>query len=69
MKDLNIEIGKRIAEELERKGVLQKELAKELGLSETAVSRYISGERELKIGTFLEIIKILEVSSDDILGL
>lgn len=69
MRDLNIEIGKRIAEELERKGVLQKELAKELGLSETAVSRYISGKRELKIGTFLEIIKILEVSADYMLDL
>ncbi len=69
MRDLNIEIGKRIAEELARKGVLQKDLAKELGLSETAVSRYISGDRELKIGTFLEIVKILGVSSDYILDL
>mgnify|MGYP004525105897 FL=1 len=42
------ELGARISELLQKQGVSQKELAKRIGVTEAAMSRYISGTREPK---------------------
>ena len=39
------EIGKRIKELLEKKGITQKELALKVGCTEAAISHYIKGDR------------------------
>ena len=39
------ELGERIYEMLQKQGLQQKELAERIGITETAMSRYISGTR------------------------
>lgn len=51
------------------KGLTQKEVCEKLQMKQSQYSRYESGEDEMKIGTLIEICKVLEVSSDYILGL
>lgn len=46
----------------------QKELAKQLGLSDVSVSRYELGTAEPNIETLKEIAKIFNVSVDELLG-
>ena len=41
-------LGKRISEMLQEQGIQQKELAERIGITETAMSRYINGTREPK---------------------
>ena len=50
-------------------GMSRKELAERLNVSESAVSRYLSGERGLSADKIVEISKILQISSDRLLGL
>ena len=38
-------LGERISEMLQKQGVQQKELAEQIGITETAMSRYIAGTR------------------------
>lgn len=51
------------------KGLTQKEVCEKLQMKQSQYSRYESGEDEMKIGTLIEICKVLETSSDYILGL
>ena len=41
-------LGERISEMLQKRGIQQKELAERIGITETAMSRYIAGTREPK---------------------
>ena len=40
------DLGLRISESLQKRGMTQKELAGRIGLTEAVISRYISGDRE-----------------------
>ncbi|MDO4605455.1 MAG: helix-turn-helix transcriptional regulator [Helcococcus sp.] len=66
---MNKEIGKRIAVELDKKGMSQKQLSKRINLSEAVVSRYISGEREPKANVLANIATALSTTSDYLLGI
>lgn len=66
---MNNELGKRIASELSKKGLTQKQLAERVNLSEAVVSRYISGERELKANVLANISTALNTTSDYLLGI
>lgn len=66
---MNKEIGKRIAIELDKKGISQKQLSKRINLSEAVVSRYISGEREPKANVLANIATALSTTSDYLLGI
>ena len=63
-----MEIGKKIQEMLEIKGMSRKELAEASGLTEAAISRYITGSRVPKSISLSAIAKALDVSSDELLG-
>ena len=66
---MNMEIGGRISIELKKKNISQKQLAERINLSETVVSRYISGEREPKANVLANIATALNTTSDYLLGI
>ncbi|MBE6465803.1 helix-turn-helix domain-containing protein [Denitrobacterium detoxificans] len=61
-------VGKRIELLLREKGMSQKELAEKTNLTPAAVSRYISGAREPRPITIAAIAKVLDVTTDEIIG-
>lgn len=62
------DLGKRIQELLDQKGITRKEFSKLTGLTEAAISRYINGQREPKAITLSVIANSLDVSLDELLG-
>ena len=63
------ELGLRIAESLQKRGITQRELATRIGVTEAVMSRYISGEREPKPDTLSNIATALSTTSDYLLGI
>ena len=63
------EIGNRISYLLIKNGITQKELADRINVSESVVSRYISGEREPKANVLANIATALRTTSDYLLGI
>lgn len=63
------ELGKRIALELEKKGITQRELAVRITLDEATISRYISGTREPKPEILANIATALNTTADYLLGI
>lgn len=63
------EFGRRISDLLKARGIQQKELAERVGLTETALSRYISGDRDPKPKTIANIATALQTTSDHLLGI
>ncbi len=61
-------VGKRLNEVLAQKNIMQKELAKHIGVTDNTVSYYLSGERCPDIEKLIEIAKFLNVSTDYLLG-
>ena len=63
------DIQKRLREEIKNSNLSQKEIAEKLGINPSTVSKYIRLNKFPAIDTFANLCKILDVSSDDILGL
>lgn len=61
-------IGQRLKKVLDDRGMMQKELAEKIGVSETVISRYIHGGRIVSVPILIEICKALNVSADYLLG-
>lgn len=61
-------LGKRLQHLLSLRGMSQSELARRTNLTEAAISRYVSGDREPKAIAIAAMAKALQVSADDILG-
>lgn len=59
----------RLKAALRKSGMSQKKLANAICVSEAAISRYVSGEREPKVETFAKIAQTLAVSLDYLAGL
>lgn len=62
-------IGTRIAQFRRDKGMTQKELAERLGVSQPVVSDYENDVIRLPADVVLQLAQILEVSTDEMLGL
>lgn len=62
-------LGLRIAESLQKKGMTQKELSERIGVTEAVISRYISGDREPKPEMLANIATALHTTSDFLLGI
>ena len=62
-------IGQRLKQVLNDQGMLQKELAEKIGVSEIVISRYVHGGRIVSVPILIEICKALNVSADYLLGL
>lgn len=58
----------RLAEMLKAQGMTQKQLAAVTGLTQSQISRLVSGERSGKVGTWLKIAKALHVRLDDLIS-
>ena len=65
---MSIEFGRRLATLLERSRMTQRDLAAATGLTEAAVSRYVTGAREPRAITVAKIAKALDVSPQELLG-
>lgn len=55
-----INFGKRLSEEMERKGVSVQDLAKKLGKNEKTIRNYKNGETLPDIGTFVKLCEVLD---------
>ena len=63
------ELGSRITETLQKRGMTQKELAGRIGVTEAVMSRYVSGDREPKPDVLANIATALHTTSDFLLGI
>lgn len=63
------DIQARLRETINTSHISQKELAKQLGVNLSTITRYMRNDIYPSIDTFANICRILDVSSDDILGL
>lgn len=62
-------LGERISKMLQKRGIQQKELAEQIGITETAMSRYIAGTREPKPDVIANMATALQTTSDYLLGI
>ena len=63
------EIQKRLRECIQYGSISQKELAEQLGINPSTVSKYMRLDKFPSLDTFANICQILDVSADEILGL
>ena len=63
------EIRKRLIEAIKQSGLTQTEIGKRLGVSQQTVSHYLKGDKMPALDTFANLCKILDLDSNDILGL
>lgn len=60
---------KRVKDIMQNKGLKQSDLAKMTGITEATISRYCNGRRTPNIKALVKIAKILNVSTDYLLGI
>lgn len=63
------DIQRRLREAIKTSPLSQKELAERLRVNPSTITRYMRDDKFPSIDTFANICEILDVSSDDILGL
>ena len=61
-------IGARTLPLMKKKGMTQRELANQIGVTETSISRYISGARMPKANIVVYMANALNTTTDYILG-
>jgi transcriptional regulator with XRE-family HTH domain len=62
-------IQKRLREEIKNSGISQKELAERIGVNPSTISKYMRINKFPALDTFANICKVLDVSSDYLLGI
>ena len=63
------DIQKRLRDEIGASGMTQRELAEKLRINPSTVSKYMRLDKFPSLDTFANICEVLDVSSDEILGL
>lgn len=63
------DIQKRLREEIKSSPLTQKEIAERLGINPSTIGKYLRLDKFPAIDTFANLCEILDVSSDEILGL
>lgn len=63
------DLGLRITDILQKRGLTQKELSERVGVTQTVMSRYISGDRDPKPDMVANIATALHTTSDFLLGI
>lgn len=61
---MNTTLSTRVSELMKREGYSQKELAQLVGVTEAAMSRYLSGDREPKLDVVANMATALHTTSD-----
>lgn len=64
-----MEFGNRLKELLKERGISQETLAKNIGVSQRAVSKWVNNQAEPTESSIVKCAKYFEVSADFILGL
>ncbi len=59
----------RLLEEIKQSGLTNKELAEKIGVSPEMITQYYTTKKLPKLDTFTKLCKVLNVSSDYLLGL
>lgn len=62
-------LGEKIEKILAEKGMSQRQLAKEMGISPSSLNQYVRGRKNVGLKIILNLCKTLDVSSDYLLGL
>lgn len=62
-------LGSRIQHMLDERGISRKEFAAMTGLTEAAISRYVTGQREPRAVTLAVMANALGTTTDELLGL
>ena len=62
-------IKKRLAEEIKHSGLTTVEIARRVGVSPEMITQYKTTKKLPKLDTFAKLCEVLDVSSDEILGL
>lgn len=57
----------KIAELMKKEGISQRELAKEIQINESAMSRYLSGERTPRVDIVTKLARYFNVSLEELL--
>lgn len=65
---MSTNIGKRVKEELERKGMSQKELCQRVGINESAMSKYLNSTKPLRTDIVSKIARELDMNVYQLLG-
>lgn len=65
---MSVSFGRRLSGFLERRSMTQRDLSQATGLTEAAVSRYVSGVREPRAITVAKIATALDVTPQELLG-
>ena len=63
------EIQKRLRNAIEYGNMTQKELAKQLGVNPSTISKYMRTNKYPSLDTFANLCEILDISADEILGI
>ncbi len=63
------EIQVRLREAINQSTITKSELARQLGITQSTVSKYLHQDKYPSIDTFANLFRILDVSADEILGL
>ena len=66
---MDTSLGQRITYFRKKAGLHQTDLAAKLGISQTALSRYETDQREPTVNMLVKIAKTLEITGDTLLGL
>jgi len=65
--EMHVEVGRRIRELRQEKGLLQEELARTAGLSASALSNFEQGRRRISLEWLRKISKVLGVTVSDLI--
>lgn len=60
-------INKKICELIKKEGISQRELAKQIGINESALSRYLNGSRTPRIDIISKLAKHFNISVEELL--
>ncbi len=63
------QIQKRLREAIASSGLTQKEIARQIGVNPSTISKYVRLDKYPSLDTFGLLCKVLDVSADEILGI
>ena len=66
--NLDLMITENLKREIEQSGITKTEIARQVGVSKSTISQYLSGRAQPTLATLSKLCKVLDCSADDILG-
>ena len=67
-REVNRMVAERLREMIDERGLKQKFIADEIGVSETAFSAMLNGRQQIDVDTFFAIAGVLRMSPDEIVA-